>query len=237
MESHALLSVLILARNEAQNLDHLLPRIAKTLCAIGRKFEVVVVDADSPDGTAAVATRHNARVVPQLDSGYADALRQGFAECSGGFILAMDADFSHRPDFFAAMIHAVEAADVVVASRYVAGGSADMPASRRLLSALLNRVFAWALGLQTRDLSSGFRMYRRQALQAIAPRGEYFDVLPEIIALAHIQGLRIREIPFHYHQREAGVSKARVVKFVPSYVRTLLRCWRAKRVALAAARH
>ena len=237
MDSQALLSVLILARNEAKNLDDLLPHVGRTLAGIGRTFEIVVVDADSPDGTAAVATRHNARVVPQLGSGYANALRQGFAECSGAFILAMDADFSHRPDFFAAMIDAVEAADVVVASRYVSGGSADMPASRRLMSALLNQVFARVLGLPTRDLSSGFRMYRRQALQGIAAHGEYFDVLPEIIALAHIQGLRIREIPFHYHQREAGVSKARVVKFVPSYVRTLLRCWRAKRVATAAARH
>jgi dolichol-phosphate mannosyltransferase len=187
MDSQALLSVLILARNEAQNLDDLLPHIGKTLAGIGRKFEIVVVDADSPDGTAAVALRHNARVVAQHGSGYANALRQGFAECNGGFILAMDADFSHRPDFFAQMIHAVEAADVVVASRYVAGGSADMPTSRRLLSALLNRVFARVLGLPTRDLSSGFRMYRRQALQGIAARGEYFDVLPEIIALAHIR--------------------------------------------------
>jgi dolichol-phosphate mannosyltransferase len=106
-----------------------------------------------------------------------------------------------------------------------------MPTLRRLLSKLLNGVFSRVLGLPVRDLSSGFRIYRRQALQGIAARGDYFDVLPEIIALAYIQGLRIREIPFHYHPREAGVSKARIVKFIPSYARTLLRCWRAKRAS------
>ncbi|MDR3387155.1 MAG: glycosyltransferase [Rudaea sp.] len=226
-----LLSVLILARNEAKNLDELLPHIAATLTRMSKPFEIIVVDADSPDGTAAVAARHRARVVPQQASGYANALRQGFSECTGGFILTLDADFSHRPDFFEELIRAGDGADIVVASRYVRGGSADMPVTRRLLSTILNRVFALVLGLQTRDLSSGFRIYRRSALQMLAPRGDYFDVLPEIVALACVQGLRIHEIPFHYHPREAGVSKARVVKFIPSYVRTLLRCWSTRRAS------
>ena len=63
------------------------------------------------------------------------------------------------------------------------------------------------------------------------PRGDYFDELPEIVALAYFAGLSVREIPFAYHPRAAGVSKARLVKFIPSYLRTLLRRWRVKRAS------
>jgi dolichol-phosphate mannosyltransferase len=219
------LSVLILTRNEAANLDNLLPRIAAILREMGKKFEVIIVDADSPDGTAAAATRNGARVVRQQAAGYANALSQGFNECVGESILT--------PDFFAELIDAGTDADLVIASRYVPGGGASMPATRRALSTLLNGIFAFVLRLPARDMSSGFRIYRRQALLSLDPHGDYFDVLPEIVALAYFKGLRVREIPFHYHPREAGVSKARVVTFMPSYLRTLSRCWRAKRASSA----
>jgi dolichol-phosphate mannosyltransferase len=221
-------SVLILTRNEADNLGSLLPRITEILQNIGEKFEIIIVDADSPDGTATVATQHGARVVRQQSSGYANALRQGFNECTGEFVLTLDADFSHRPDFFEHLISAGADADLVIASRYVPGGGADMPAMRRALSTLLNGIFALVLRLPARDMSSGFRIYRREALQSLSPCGDYFDVLPEIVALAYFKRLRVREIPFHYHPREAGVSKARVIKFIPSYLRTLYRCLRLK---------
>ena len=224
-----MLSVLILARNEAENLDALLPSIAAILARSGVEHELVVVDAASPDGTAEVAARHGARVVLQSRAGYANALRQGFAECAGEFVLTLDADMSHRPEFIDEMLAAGETADLVIASRYVASGSAEMPATRRALSLALNRIFGLALGLPTKDLSSGFRLYRRRALMELRPKGDYFDVLPEIVALAHIGGQRVREVPFHYHPREAGVSKARILRFAPSYVRTLVRCWRESR--------
>lgn len=223
-----MLSVLILARNEAENLDALLPSITAILDRAGVEHEIVVVDAASPDGTAEVAARRGARVVRQSQPGYANALRQGFAECTGEFILTLDADMSHRPEFIDEMLGAGEGADLVIASRYVASGSAQMPATRRALSLVLNRIFGVALGLSTKDLSSGFRLYRRRALMELQPKGDYFDVLPEIVALAHIGDQRVREVPFHYHPREAGVSKARVLHFAPSYLRTLLRCWRER---------
>ncbi|HEX6832694.1 MAG TPA: glycosyltransferase [Rudaea sp.] len=221
-------SVLILARNEAENLQTLLPRVRASFSGSAGALEIIVVDADSPDGTADVAARQGAQVIQQSRAGYANALRQGFALCEGDYVITLDADFSHRPDALGGLLDAIGNADIVIASRYVAGGRADMPASRRVLSVVVNRVFGWTLGLRTRDLSSGFRVYRRSALQRLSPRGEYFDVLPEIVALAHFAGLRVAEVPFHYRNREAGVSKARVLKFAPAYVRTLLRCRREK---------
>lgn len=218
------LSVLILTRNEAENLEALLPEVAAVLGGANVSFEVVIVDADSPDGTADVARRLGARVVAQREPGYANALRQGIAECTGDYVLTLDADMSHGPDFIVDLLGAREEAEIVIASRYVEGGGADMPAGRRVLSFVLNRVFATALGLRIEDLSSGFRLYRRSALAELAPEGAHFDVLPEIVALARFRGHRVREIPFHYRPREAGVSKARVLEFAPSYVRTLARC-------------
>jgi dolichol-phosphate mannosyltransferase len=223
------ISVLILTRNEAESLAMLLPELARRMAQGGRSYEVVVIDADSPDGTAAVARSHGARVFAQIGSGYASALREGLAACRGHYIVTLDADMSHRAEVVHALLAAAEEADLVVASRYVDGGRADMGWDRRLLSLVLNRLFGMALGLPLRDLSSGFRVYRRAVLATLAPRGEHFDILPELAALAHFGGLRVREIPFHYRQRGAGVSKARVLHFAPAYLRTLLRCWRIKR--------
>lgn len=222
------LSVLILTREEATNLTALLPAVAEAIDRAGVPYELVIVDADSPDGTAEVAERHGARVVRQSAKGYANALRQGFRECAGEYVLTLDADLSHRPELVGELLRAAEDADLVIASRYVAAGRADMPGTRRALSVALNRVFGTALGVPTRDMSSGFRLYRRRTLMELAPLGDHFDVLPEIVALSHFSGHRVREVPFHYRARADGVSKARVLQFGPSYARTLVRCWRER---------
>ncbi len=236
-DAHPRLSVLILTRNEAENLRALIPEVRDILAAAQIDHEIVVVDAASSDGTAGAAIELGVRVLEQERPGYANALRQGFQACGGSIVLTIDADLSHRPAFVLDLLRALESADVVIASRYVRGGSADMSLTRRVLSIVLNRVFGMALGLDTRDLSSGFRAYRASTLRAIDSRGDYFDVLPEIVALSHLSGHRVREVPFHYHPREAGVSKARVLKFAPSYVRTIARCWRLRRERARAEQH
>lgn len=222
------ISVLILTCNEAASLTVLLPELARLMAQADRAYEVVVIDADSPDGTVAVARRHGARAITQTGNGYASALREGLAACQGQYIVTLDADMSHRAEVVSTLLAAAEDADLVIASRYVDGGRADMRWDRRLLSMLLNRLFGAILRMPTRDLSSGFRVYRRAALTTLAPSGRHFDILPELAALAHFGGLRVQEIPFHYRPRLAGVSKARVFRFAPAYLNTLFRCWQIK---------
>jgi dolichol-phosphate mannosyltransferase len=135
----------------------------------------------------------------------------------------MDADLSHPPVFVADLWRARHTAEVLIASRYVRGGSARMPTTRLLLSRLLNAVFAAALGLPVKDLSSGFRLYRRQALAGNASTATNFAVLQEILVHAAATGGRIGEVPFAYAPRRHGSSNARVLAFGLEYAAALRR--------------
>ena len=224
------LTVLMLTREEAENLKTLLPELIAALDPCGITYEILVVDADSKDGSAEIAASHGARVLRQGQPGYGNALREGIAMARGTLLLTLDADLSHRPQFLERMLGLRHAADIVIASRYVAGGGADMPLTRRVLSKILNGTFSSLLGIPVRDMSSGFRLYRLDVIRDLGMAGEHFDILPEIVSMASLRGARIREIPFQYSARGAGVSKARALAFAPSYWRTLRRCRRERKV-------
>jgi uncharacterized protein YbaR (Trm112 family) len=95
---------------------------------------------------------------------YGAALRTGFDHALGEYILTLDADGSHDPSFIKAIWAARTGVEVVIASRYVEGGGAEMPRARRALSRTLSQVLRRGLSLPYSDLSSGFRLYRRTAL-------------------------------------------------------------------------
>ena len=192
---------------------------------LGCAHEVVIVDGGSSDGTAALARQLGARVVEQVELGYGAALRAGFAAVSGTYVLTLDADLSHDPDFIGKLWHLRGEAEVIIASRYTQGGVAIMPLHRYWLSRVLNRVFAVGLGLPVRDLSSGFRLYRRAVLDELTLRGHNFEVLEEILVKAYAAGWRIREVPFTYYPREHGASHARIVRFGLDLVRAFAALW------------
>jgi dolichol-phosphate mannosyltransferase len=192
---------------------------------LGARYEVIVVDGGSADGTPRWAAEAGARVVRQPGRGYADALLFGFREAQGDYVVSMDADYSHDPDFLRALWAARDDAELVIASRYVAGGYAYMPAFRRVLSRILNAVSRSVLSLPVGDLSSGFRLYHRHVLAGLAPRARRFDVLIEILARIRADGWRIKEVPFHYRQRQGGRSHAGIISFGLAYARTLGRMW------------
>lgn len=221
-------AIVLPAWNERENVELLLPALRETLDGLGVSWELIVVDGGSSDGTAEAAVRRGARVVQQDVRGYGGALLAGFAAASAPWIITMDADCSHRPIFIEEFWRHREKAEMLIASRYVAGGHADMGAFRRLLSHILNRTYARALSLNIRDLSSGYRMYRRDILQNLPLTARDFDVLEEILIRVHAQGWRIREVPFHYTARGSGRSHARLFAFGVAYLKTLLRMWRLR---------
>ena len=222
------LAVVIPALNERENLERLLPALRDVLDDLGVTSEIVVADGGSTDGTRETAARRGARVVAQTERGYGGGLMAGFAATTAPWIVTMDADLSHRPVFVQELWKHRHEAEVLIASRYVPGGGAEMDGVRRLLSHLLNRTYARVLALPLRDLSSGFRMYRREALAAARPTARDFDFLEELLILAHCEGWRVAEVPFHYMARGAGRSHARLAKFGWALLRTLVRMWQLR---------
>jgi dolichol-phosphate mannosyltransferase len=228
------LAVIIPALNERENLEILLPALREEIAELGVSGEIVVVDGGSHDGTSEAAQQRGARVVPQRERGYGGALLAGFAATAAPYIVTMDADLSHRPVFLQDLWRKRDDAEVLIASRYIAGGRAEMGAFRKMLSHILNRTYSRALSLPLRDLSSGFRMYRRAALAGLSIRARDFDALEEILIRVHAEGWRVLEVPFHYMARGSGRSHARLFKFGWAFVKTLARMWRLRNSVAAA---
>jgi dolichol-phosphate mannosyltransferase len=222
------LSVVIPALNEAASLAQVLPEIQKALNALGVSHEVIVVDGGSTDGTQEVVRKHGVRLVTQKLPGFGGAYRAGFEQARGEHLLTLDADGSHDATVVADLWEARLKGEVVIASRYVPGGAAEMPLWRAFLSRLLNVAFRRGLSLPTRDLSSGFRLYRRSALLELPLEATDFDVLEEILIRAVAAGYQVHEVPFRYRARVAGRSHARLLQFAASYLRTFLSMWRLR---------
>lgn len=222
------LSVVLPCLNEAENLRVLLPDLRRALDALGVSWEIIVVDGDSRDGTPEVARAEGVRYVREEAKGYGAAIVRGFCEAGGRHVLTMDADLSHPARFIADLWAARDTADLVIASRYVPGGGADQPAFRLFLSRVINAFFGKGLSLPARDLSSGFRLYRRAVLRGLAVEHANFAVLMEILLTILARGGSVAEIPFRYEPRVQGQSHARVLAFGLEYLRLFRRMWRIR---------
>jgi dolichol-phosphate mannosyltransferase len=222
------LSIILPVVNESDNLRQLLPRLKAVIEREGLSFEIIVVDGGSSDGTPQTAAELGARAVAERRRGYAGALETGFAEAQGNYVLTLDADLSHEPAFAAKLWRARTEADIVIASRYALGGAAFAGASRIWLSRLLNFWMRRLLSMPVRDLSSGFRLYRREALQDLKLEARNFEVIEEVLVKAYAQGYRVAEVPFTYFPRESGRSHARLLRFGLDLMRSSLSLWKLR---------
>ncbi len=206
------LSIILPVVNERDNLRQLLPRLKAVIERERLSFEIIVVDGGSSDGTPQTAAELGARAVPEQRRGYAGALATGIAEAQGDYVLTLDADLSHEPAFAAKLWRARTQADIVIASRYARGGAAYAGVMRQWLSRLLNLWMRRVLSMPVRDLSSGFRLYRHEALQNLKLEARNFEVIEEVLVKAYAQGYSIFEVPFTYFPRESGRSHARLLR-------------------------
>ena len=203
--------------NEAENIRELVSAILQAL----PEANVVVVDDNSPDGTADIVSGlceadkrvHLVRRPGKL--GYASAIITGlkYALAQGAQILGhMDADFSHDPRKLPALYEALkEGADLAIGSRYVAGGRVEgWSLYRQILSRGANWLVRFTLHLPVRDCTSGFRLYKRKALLKLPLerlRVEGYGFLYLSTALAVWSGLKITEVPIVFVDRRKGKSK------------------------------
>jgi dolichol-phosphate mannosyltransferase len=222
------LSIVLPVVNECENLRQLLPRLQAVMQRERLSFEIIVVDGGSIDGTLDTAAALGARPITERRRGYAGALETGFAEARGNYVLTLDADLSHEPAFAAKLWRTRNQADIVIASRYVRGGAAYTSATRNWLSRLLNLWMRRVLSMPVRDLSSGFRLYRRQALQDLKLEARNFEVIEEVLVKAYAQGYSILEIPFTYFPRESGRSHARLMRFGIDLIRASGSLWKLR---------
>ena len=208
--------------DEAENLEAIvravLPVLERSRCD-GHK--VLVVDDNSPDGTGRIADRlaaeHDAVEVLHRDrpAGLGPAYLAGFAhalERGAGLVLEMDADFSHDPADVERLIAAVaDGADLALGSRYTPGGGvSNWGRGRRIISRGGCLYAQIVLTLGVRDLTGGFKCFRREVLEAIdlptvRSKGYAFQV--ELTDRAIQAGFRVVEIPIVFRERERGRSK------------------------------
>jgi dolichol-phosphate mannosyltransferase len=221
-------AIVIPAWNEHENLQQLLPALREVLVGLGLRAQIIVVDGGSTDRTPETAHRLGARVITQAEPGYAAALAAGVAMTRAPYIITMDADLSPPPSFIEALWRHRDEAEVLIASRYAEGGRAEIGPVRRWLSVTLNRVVARVLATPYHDLTSGFRMYRREVLADLSLTSRGFDVLQEILIRGGAEGWRVREAPFHYMARGAGSSPIRLIRFGWAYLTALVRLWRVR---------
>lgn len=204
--------------NEAENIAPLV----EAILALDLDLHVVVVDDDSPDGTADIAGRH-ARQSPRVqvirregERGLGTAYLAGFRraiDAGADAVLTMDCDFSHDPAAVPALVEALDSARLVIGSRYTAGGRIEnWGLYRKLLSATANRFVRALFGLPVGDCTSGFRLYRAEVLenipwQRVSSTGYSFLVESLYWAMLHDDGARVREVPICFVDRVRGQSK------------------------------
>jgi dolichol-phosphate mannosyltransferase len=210
------LLVVVPTYNERVNLPLVVPAILHQ----DPRFEVLVVDDNSPDGTGQLADELAAST-PRVHvmhrpgkSGLGKAYVAGFQwalERNYDLIFEMDADFSHDPKFLGDLVRAINEADVVIGSRYRTGVNViNWPISRLLLSIGANQYARWITGLPLADSTGGFKCFRREVLQSIdldKVRSNGYSFQIEMSFRAWKKGFRLKEIPIVFTDRVEGQSK------------------------------
>ena len=232
----AKLSIVVPTYNESQNIVRILDSIAETLSPY-TAAEIIVVDDNSPDGTAEIANLHaknisdNKKLYVEIirregKFGLSSAIIAGIQSATGDLLVVMDGDFSHPPQVIPSIIEGLQDSncDIVIASRYIKGGSIiGWPFKRRLMSKGATKIAQYGLGIEVRDPVSGFFAFRRDIIHGIKFDGIGYKMLLEI--LVKTKGARIKEIPYTFTNRRMGTSKLDTGVMV-DYLRAVMHLYR-----------
>lgn len=211
-------SIILPTYNESKNirgvLRYIQESIPKNIIA-----ETIVVDDNSPDGTARIAeeyfhsikekTSHTINVIKRkAKEGLSSAIINGIKESSGSTIVVMDSDFSHPPHIIPKMINVLRqtSCDIVIASRYVKGGSIrGWPFKRKFISKTATMIAKKGLGVKQQDPMSGFFVFKKNIIDGLKFDAIGYKILLEILVKA--KGVKIQEVPYVFTDRKHGASK------------------------------
>ena len=211
--------IVIPTYNEAENL----PQMTSALFSLSLSgLRILIVDDNSPDGTGEIADK----IAEEKDGSVSVIHRQGKLGLGTAYltgfqraldrgaerIVQMDADFSHNPRRVIDLLEGLNQADMVLGSRYVKGGRLDetWPIWRKWLSAFGNLYARTILGVPVRDITGGFRAWKRGTLEALPfnrVKSEGYAFQVEMAYLAHLMGFTIEEVPIYFADRKEGASK------------------------------
>ena len=236
------IAVVIAAYNEVGNIARLTERLISTLDTIPEAAWRLIYVIDGTDGTVDVANTFAARrpeieiLYQPVPTGLGAAFRRGFAAMpmDTDYVVTMDADLNHQPEEVPRLLRRLlqEQADIVVGSRRLQDSSVQgTPFWKHTLSYVGNRLMHLTTGVRINDLTSGFRLYRAQALRQIDFENVGFAFLPEILLQAAGQNMNIVEEPIRFVSRVSGKSKMRISATVRSYCRLFFtRLWSLSRL-------
>jgi dolichol-phosphate mannosyltransferase len=223
-------SIILPTYKEKDNIVELIQAIFAALEPCALAYEVVVVDDNSPDGTAEAVRQNFGRdsrvklFVRTGERGLATAIRYGIDHSDGEIVVSMDTDFNHDPQILPQMIQFLDHYDIIIGSRFVmAGGMEDR--FRQFSSLVYNYVIRFLFRTPVHDNLSGFFSIRREKLEALDLDQIYYgygDYFIRLLMVAHKRGYRMLEIPVFYRLRLHGHSKTQFLSIFTQYSRALL---------------
>lgn len=234
-------SIVIPTYNESQNITRMLD-IVSTNLPPNANAEIVIVDDDSPDGTGKIVEDYAKRTGSRDDceiriinrkgeKGLSSAVLAGIRASVGESVIVMDSDLSHPPETITKMLEELKKldCDIVVASRYIEGGSVTgWPFKRKLISKSATKIAQRSLGIRVKDPMSGFFAFRRHIIRNIKFDAIGYKILLEI--LVKVPDARVREIPYNFTDRRKGESKLDS-SVIFDYVKSVWRLyWHGKKI-------
>lgn len=221
------LTVILPAYLEEENLRLLLPRLKDSLKTLPVTSEILVIDTIQPlDSTEQACQALDVRHIRRGPSNsFGDAVRTGIANSRGEWVVFMDADGSHTPEFLPKLFEFATTHDIVVASRYVSGGYTENSWILALMSRILNKTYSFVLNLSVKDVSNSFKLYRGEMLRSLHLSCDNFDVVEEILfkIVRAFPKARLHEVPFSFKKRMFGDTKRNLLVFVATYIFTILK--------------
>ena len=208
--SRVSVSVVLPTYNEKETIAEAIRRLSSALG--GRLLEIIVVDDNSPDGTWKLVQELDhpkVRLIRRTDErGLASAIARGVKEAEGDAVVWMDCDLGLPPEDVPRLVERLSDADVVVGSRYVAGGRDTRHWLRAFISWIFNFYASIILGFGVRDYTSGFVAAKKSVTDAVPLSTEGFgEYCAEFIYRCRKKGFRVAEVGYIYRYRKAGTSK------------------------------
>ena len=236
------ISIVFPTYNERDNISRLLPEVFRICKKSNLDCNVIIVDDNSPDGTAKIAEKlakkYDITIIQRpsklgLGSAYITGFKKAL-ELKSDYIFSMDADLSHQPREIQKFLQKMDSRnyDLVVGSRYMSGGGSTLRGWRKFVSKGANLLAKSILGLATSDVTTGYRCYRASSLAKIdldSIKTSGYSFLEEILFLFVRKGFRIGETPIYFDERWVGKSKLGAMEMLMFFANLLRLKFNAKK--------